>query len=164
MIDGPSMRSSTAWRGMTLVEVIVATALLGTLLAGIVLAQARLRHQSAAAGRTLIAARWADALLTAWWPDHIPQDAAGSVSEVLAAHTDSPAQTNSDQLNWRTTVVDAPALKARHIQLVRLDILDAAASSSETDALVSIHLFVPEPTSSVDESNTNEPDETDATP
>src|SRR5436190_9188313 len=87
-----SRRPTPARRlAMTLVEVVAGLALLGTLLAAVLVVRARYAHQSAAAERRLQAVAAADALLSAWHrdPPSLPRSGSG--------HVEGDAQ-----LAWRT--------------------------------------------------------------
>ena len=66
---------------MTLIEVMAALAILGSLLVGILLAKNRLSQQSALASRRLDAVAAADGLLTSWRhsEEGIPREASGEV-------------------------------------------------------------------------------------
>src|SRR4051794_8506660 len=79
---------------MTLVEVVAALALLGTLLAAVLVVRVRYARQSAAAERRLQAVAAADALLSAWHrdPRSLPRFGSGQVA-------------GDAQLAWRTAVV-----------------------------------------------------------
>jgi hypothetical protein len=76
-----SGRQPSRAAGVTLVETLAASALLGTLLVGILLADGRLRHQAANAERRVEACAIADELLRTWWrkPDEFPRRDEGEV-------------------------------------------------------------------------------------
>ncbi|MFH5806755.1 prepilin-type N-terminal cleavage/methylation domain-containing protein [Alienimonas sp. DA493] len=65
----PTRRTAPARRGFTLVEVLAGLALLGTLLAALLVADAAQGRQAARAADRLAAVRALDALLTGWAAD-----------------------------------------------------------------------------------------------
>src|SRR5947208_15221341 len=95
----PARPRPAARRAMTLVEVVAAPALLGTLLAAVLVVRVRYARQSAAADRRLRAVAAADALLAGWHrdPRSLPRSGAGPVAG------DAP-------LAWRTAVVPHQAI------------------------------------------------------
>lgn len=106
---------------MTLVEVVAGLALLGTLLAAVLVVRARYARQSAAAERRLQAVAAADALLAAWHTDPrlLPRYGSGRVD-------------GDAQLAWRTALVPNREVNDLGAQVVHLEILDdrpAAASA-----------------------------------
>lgn len=118
-------------RGMTLVEVVAGLALLATVLAGLLVAKARLGRQVRVTESRRAAVGAADALLTAWWRDkpRFPRNAAGEVP----GHAD---------LLWRTQTV-ASAQAARLCgQVTRLDVFSAPLGANQTP-LVTIELLLP---------------------
>ena len=96
---------------MTLIEVVLATALLATLLAGLLIADSQLALQSGRARRHIEACRIADEMLEAWWPKRwdIPRNGSGDVPD----HED---------WRWRTETVTTNDLKFRRGQIIALEI------------------------------------------
>jgi len=79
---------------MTLIEAVVGTALLGSLLVGILMADSRQRRQTWCAERRIEACTIADGLLEQWWPkrDEMPRSGGGPVD-------------GHDRWTWRTRTV-----------------------------------------------------------
>ena len=79
------MKYWTSWprraRGLTLVEVLAGTALLGTLLVAILVTKGRLAAQGRIAETRLAACAVLDSLLAEWWTDDdgVPAEQAGDV-------------------------------------------------------------------------------------
>ncbi len=99
--------------GLTLIEVVAALVILGTILVGIVLSRSRHLRQIALTERKMQAVRAADGLLTGWWssPEGIPLEASGDVD-------------SDPSLRWRTEVRDRPGLEELNVRVVRLEILE----------------------------------------
>lgn len=125
-------------RGLTLIEVVAALAILGTLLVGIVLAKSRHTHQLVRAQAQTRAVVAADELITGWWTslDGVPIDEQGELPG------DRP-------LRWQTRLVDndeIAALGARVVRVELFDIADATArGKGDGDPLVSVDLVVRDP-------------------
>ena len=98
---------------MTLVEALVGVALLGGLLATLVVSAGRLRAQTAAADARTDACRMADGLLNSWWADpaSLPRDDAGELD---------------DGWRWRTQTVREVAVGDVEASVVALTIVDPA--------------------------------------
>jgi len=98
--------------GLTLVEVVGGTALLGTLLVSVLIAAGRLQVQRAASQRHLAACSIADRLLADWWPDRakLPRSGGGTIEAEGGAY------------NWRTRVVANDAAEQLGGEVVRLEI------------------------------------------
>ncbi len=86
-------------RGMTLIEAVVGTALLGSLLVGILTADSRQRRQTWRAERRIEACSIADEWLETWWPkrDRMPRSGGGPIEllvilskELLCIHVRIP--------------------------------------------------------------------------
>ncbi|MBS3822134.1 MAG: hypothetical protein KGY81_10275 [Phycisphaerae bacterium] len=125
--------------GLTLIEVVSAIAILGTLLVGIVLARARHTHQYARAQSTQAAVEAADELLSGWWLDNrrVPVGESG-------VFEDHPS------LSWRTFEVAKPHVAKLEARVVRLQVRRAppdAVSESHTEVLFGVDLVMrlPEP-------------------
>jgi Tfp pilus assembly protein PilV len=68
-------------RGLTLVEAVAGTVLLGTLMTGLLLAHVRMLRQARRAELRLEACSVADGLMAAWWADraNLPREGTGPV-------------------------------------------------------------------------------------
>lgn len=106
--------------GMTLIEVLAAVAVAGSLLAGITVAKARLTRQWTLAERKRHAVEVGDQLLSHWWhaADGIPREGSGRVRDLL----DRRGASSIDALRWRTDIVDNAAARDANVALVRLRI------------------------------------------
>jgi hypothetical protein len=104
---------------MTLVEVVAALAMLGTLLVAVLLARAGYVRQAAAADRRLQAVAAADALLAAWHrdPASLPRSGSGMVA-------------GDGQFSWRTRAVANPDAAALGADTLRLEVLDDRAAGA----------------------------------
>jgi prepilin-type N-terminal cleavage/methylation domain-containing protein len=109
-------------RGLTLIEVMAGLAILGTLLASLVVARGRYVHQWALATRKEEAVQAADRLLAAWWinPDKLPRNAAGDVPD--------------GKLRWRTHVVESVAAEDLKVQIVRLELFETGNNAGQAVA------------------------------
>lgn len=116
---------------MTLIEVLAALLLMGSILVALVTARGRLVNQHAEAQAIQDAARAADALLVRWWasdPPAVPVSARGQVA---------------GQAGWVwTTTPVAGAPDALELQAVRLSILDERDPSNPRK-LVEVEVLVP---------------------
>ncbi|MCY2929863.1 MAG: hypothetical protein NTV86_10295 [Planctomycetota bacterium] len=96
--------------GLTLVEAVVGTAILGSLLVALLMAAHRLNVQARRSQARLEACRIADELLAAWWPtrEDFPTDSSGPVA-------------GREGWRWRTSTQagreDARRLGARTVAL-----------------------------------------------
>jgi len=138
-------RSTTCSRcsraaGLTLIEVVAAIAILGTILVGIVLAKSRNTRQLAEARRTAEVVRHADALLADWWADEagVPPDAAGVIDA-------------DPTLAWRTRLVANPPIEQLGARVVRVEVIDTApvvpgTGAGEADrVMVTVDLIAADP-------------------
>ena len=119
--------------GVTLVEALAGTALLGTLLAAILLANAGVRRQAMTADRRQEACRVADRLLDKWdatWPN-LPCDTSGPVE-------------NEPLWNWRTTSIDNPQADSIGGQVLKVEVY----KTDQPDVAVQVHLLLPKPKAS----------------
>lgn len=140
-------RSTTCSRrsralGLTLIEVVAALAILGTLLVGIVLAKSRyndqLRHARAQAG----AVERADQLIARWWasPGGVPVGEEGVLP-------------GGDRLRWRTRVVDNAEVAELGVRVVRVEIVDPVREARRDGGdetrnngpLIVVDLVLPDP-------------------
>jgi type II secretory pathway pseudopilin PulG len=120
---------------MTLVEVVGALALLGTLLVATLLAKARYTRQAASADRRLQAVAAADEMLTGWRrdPQSLDRSGAGRVPGDV-------------ELSWRTQVVPDPVTKELGATVVRLEIFEDRAAAAASPLVTSVEFLVdPEP-------------------
>jgi prepilin-type N-terminal cleavage/methylation domain-containing protein len=111
-----SSTHTTSWqrsarRGLTLLEVVAALAILGGVLVGIVLARAKLARQTAMARQLSQAVRLSDDLIASWWarPEGVPVGADG----VLGAE---------EAWVWATSPVANPAIERLGARVVRLEV------------------------------------------
>jgi len=131
-------RSPTSWprrpaarvfraNGLTLVEVLAGTALLGSLLVGILLAKHRLTVQSRLAETRLAAYEALDGLLTEWWtsPEGVPREAAGEAG----------------RWRWRTRREDAAEAEALDATIVVVELFEADVTGRAPAA--SVELLLP---------------------
>ena len=118
-------------KAFSLIELIAAIAVLGTLLVGIVLAKARHTRQLARADRVHEAVLAADDLLATWWADGpgIPSNSRG------------PTPTD-DTLQWTTRPVEHDALERLGARVIRVSIHDSSDTTT-TEALFHVDLVVP---------------------
>ncbi len=123
--------------GLTLIEVVAAIAILGTILVGVVLAKARHTRQLALTARREVAVRLADELLSQWWTggDGVPVGVSGEDANASLA--------------WRTRRVPNPPIERLGARVVRLevrDILGGPEAEGLDDAdrmLVDVDLVLP---------------------
>lgn len=117
---------------MTLIEVLAALAVLGVLLVGVVMGQARWKRQSAMAIQRTEACRAADDLLAGWWekPEQFPRNDSGQV------------RCDQRVCRWRTSVQDNRAVEELGGQVVRLELFAVPARSDER-ALATVDVVLP---------------------
>jgi prepilin-type N-terminal cleavage/methylation domain-containing protein len=120
--------------GLTLIEVIIAIAILGMILVGIVLAKSRHMRQFGVAKRKQAAVRATDELITRWWsrPAGVPMDASGGVKGPPA-------------LKWRTKLIEKPGLEPLGGRVVRVIVRRASVKRNASDPvepLVTVDLVV----------------------
>ena len=131
-------RRRTSWRcskrGLTLIEVVLGTAILGTLLVAILLSASRLQASAARADRRIEACRVADSLLETWWaakPEDFPRAASGTVG-------------GAGGWSWRTTLTENPESRAMKAETVALEIFAPGAPKGEP--AVRVEVVLPEKT------------------
>jgi prepilin-type N-terminal cleavage/methylation domain-containing protein len=131
------MRSTSSlhdrgFRGFTLLEVLAALVVLGTLMTGAMLAKSRYARQSTLADRKLDATREAEQLLQGWWgdPPRVPRDWRGTLA--------------GGELTWRTSTKAIQAPGDAKLQVTRLAIFDATDRNQEP--LVTVELLMTPPT------------------
>ncbi|MGB0766889.1 MAG: type II secretion system protein [Phycisphaeraceae bacterium] len=125
---------------MTLIEVVAAIAILGTLLVGVVLAKSSHTRQLSLAQSKSQAVRLTDALIASWWqtPDGVPVDESGSFGPGI-------------DLRWQTRVVDNAAIDSLGARVVRVEVIaDDPQARLDRDArddepLLIVDLVVPDP-------------------
>jgi Tfp pilus assembly protein PilE len=124
--------------GLTLIEVVAAIAILGTILAGIVLAKSRHTAQLYDAQRRSDAVAAADALLYQWWtrPEGVPVDQSGVIESTPA-------------LAWRTRLIMVEPIKNLGARVVRVELFDATVNQGQLamdDAMtIVVDLVLPDP-------------------
>lgn len=128
-------RSSTARpRGITLVETVAGTALLGTLFVSLLLANAELTRLAHRAEGRRSACRIADEMLARWWtkPEELPRAGEGAVA-------------NQDGWRWRTGVVNERRDELKDvIEIVRLELFGPQSEPGEPAVMVEIALPIME--------------------
>ena len=129
--SAPSQRA-----GLTLIEVIAAIAILGTLLVGIVLARTQHTRQLALATRKDAAIQAADELIASWWTNQegIPINSSGYIP------TDST-------FAWRTQIIPNPEIEQTGAQAVRIEITDTSPTLPQHPSinmpLVTVEVVLP---------------------
>ncbi len=115
--------------GMTLIEVVGGLALLGSVLAGVLVTKAAYMQQSRAAERRSAAVAEADAMLTEWWGDQkmMPRDGSGLTAKGF---------------RWVTRVRPDPAAAAMGVQVLRLELSDPSSPAPQK-SVVAVELVVP---------------------
>ena len=125
-------RCGTSWphrRGLTLIEALAGTALLGSVLAAILVANGRLATQAARAARREEACRVADDLMEHLWRKKadFPRDKAGDVPRHAG-------------WTWRTRVVADGAAEALRAERIAVEVFRAAGELEPPTARVEILL------------------------
>ena len=132
--------------GLTLIEVVAAIAILGTLLVGIVLASARHTRQIADTRQIDTIVRAADDLLAQWWvdPDEIPIGQSGVIE-------------TSPSLAWRTYLVANSDVEDLGARVLRVEVGPpgkvGAALGPNDKTIVTVDLVLPQEEKSSDESD-----------
>ena len=106
-------------------------AILGSLLASLVVSRARYLHQWSLAERKQEAIGEADVLLGNWWldPNTIPRNGAGKIP--------------SHKMGWRTLIVDNTSVTDLDVQTVRLEIFDERGSEATPLASSNVQFSTP---------------------
>lgn len=130
-------RRGIFWRprrtGVTLVEALVGTAILGTVLVSVLVADGKLRKQASFSEDRIEACRIADALLAEWWPTaEEPQKFPRQGSGVIA---DRPGW------SWKTVVVQNEAVDKLHAEVISLEIY--SPKFSELRPAVHVEVMLP---------------------
>ncbi len=124
--------------GLTLIEVVAAIAILGTVLVGVVMAKARHTHQLALTERRNDALRAADELLASWWtePQGVPVAQSGEFEAGVP-------------LAWETRWVPNRAVEELGARVLRVEIRESPDGAIEPidggEALVVVDLVMPNP-------------------
>ena len=148
------MNCSNSWfrnrggPGFTLIEVIVGLALMGTLLAAIMLATARYKRQLTLAEAKLEAVQIAQSVLAQWWQDSfdaIPRNGSGEVT----------ATTSTKGLSWRTHELPLQGEEQTGFTVVRFELYDRKQTKSELPILA-VDLAIAEPIEDESDAETNE--------
>ncbi len=118
-------------KALTLVEVLAAMAILGSLLTGIVLAQGKLSIQSRRTMQTREACQLAEGLLSLWWEDEviIPRNSSGEIGE--------PAG-----WRWQTFVYYSDQADDLGAEVMRLNLF--GPGTHENKPTLSIEVLVPQ--------------------
>lgn len=116
--------------GMTLIEVLGALALMGSLVVSLLCAKANAMRQGAVAERRLQAVQLADQLLTEWWPsaEKFPRDQTGQADQL--------------ELAWRTRSVVNKDLEQIGTSVLCLEILEQRPATAG-QVLASVEVVVP---------------------
>ncbi len=119
-------------QGLTLVEVIAAIALMGTLLAATITAYGQHARQSVLAIKRLKAIEEMDQLMAAWSVSRrrIPVNASSNID-------------GSQGLIWKTTIVDSSETSLLLCNIVELAIFDSADDEAAGTKLCSLQILVP---------------------
>ena len=120
-------------RALTLVEVLGGLALLGSVLAAMLVAHGRLtrQHGQAIEHRRAVAAT--DRMLKRWWQDleKLPRRGSGRLE-------------GTDQLHWRTRVM-RPTAKLERLRAERLELTVFSKARSGREEVLRLELLLPEP-------------------
>jgi len=130
--------------GLTLIEVVAAIVILGTILVGVVLARSRHTRQIRLAGRKAAAVQLADRLLTDWWtdPNGVPVGRSGSVGE-------------NGTFVWETRELPRRDSRALGGRVVELTVRNAEVNSAfpTAEPLTRVQLVLPLPPEEGDDAN-----------
>ena len=120
-------------RGLTLLEVVAAIAILGSLLVGLVMAKAAHTRQIAASRRQLEGARLADDLIASWWASGQPVQS-GRTGTIGA----------DGQWAWETRAVDNSEIEKLGARVVRVELRDSRSDrAAESDEAIVVELVLP---------------------
>lgn len=125
-------------RGLTLIEVVAAIAILGTLLVGVVLAKSRHTRQAVLAQTKMQAVLLTDELIAGWWDSEegVPIASEGVLSEAHA-------------LRWETRLVSNREISSLGARVVRVAVhgQDPALQVAEglDQPVLIVDLVVPDP-------------------
>ncbi|MBI1368402.1 MAG: prepilin-type N-terminal cleavage/methylation domain-containing protein [Planctomycetes bacterium] len=126
-----SLHNSRRRWGFTLIEVLAGLAILGTVMAGAMIAKARCTRQLAQADRRLAAAAAADRMLEYWFADDktLPRESSGNV----------PGESD---MTWRTHTQRDESNRILKLAITRLEVFDGRAIRPD-EAILSVELLVP---------------------
>ena len=115
---------------MTLVEVLVGLAIMGSLVVALLVATSRLKAQDACAEYRLEACRVADGLLSGWWArkEEFPRTGSGIVE--------------GGSWSWRTRLVPNRAAKEIGAQVVALEVFPGRSDGG--DPVVRVEVVLPD--------------------
>ncbi len=115
--------------GLTLVEVLAGSALLGTVLVLILITSGRLNTHSVRAANYTKAYRVADGLLEQWWPEKeaFPRNDSGDVPD-------------HEYWRWQTSIVSNDEAQELGAEVVALEIID---SQNPLEPLAHIEIMLP---------------------
>lgn len=107
--------------GLTLIEVIAAIAILGTVLVGIVMAKSRHTRQMALTQRYTDIVHATDDMVSRWWLNErsVPAPASGHVGE-------------DTSITWQTRLVASPKLRRLDAEVVRLEVFDTIPAPGQS--------------------------------
>lgn len=129
-------KPKTSWRkrsGVTLIEVLAALALLGSLAVAMVLSRGRLVEQHRLAEKKLEAVQAADVLLAQWWAadeKHVPVGLSGRID-------------GKPGWLWETEAIASDALVPFDAHIIRLRILDETSLGNPIE-LASVDVVLPQ--------------------
>jgi prepilin-type N-terminal cleavage/methylation domain-containing protein len=136
------MKFTTSWPpsarpGLTLVEVLAALVLLGTILTGLVMAKSHHTRQLTRTAERQTGIRLADELITRWWtsPQGIPVDQRGAID-------------GDSSWVWDTRLVPNDALQTLGTRVVRVTVRPVSndfGTATDDQAAVSVDLVLPDP-------------------
>ncbi len=151
---------------MTLIEILAATVILSSMLAGIIIAKGRAERQFAHADRRRIAVAYADQLLAEWWAAAKAQSKQRGSGEVIDMRwapgykadwipVGEQGQIEGfEHIKWQTKYVDstvAPKLFSRIVELAFYIEDQTDERKTEFTPIVSIEVMVPMPVKEVEE-------------
>ncbi len=128
----------SGWKraGLSLVEVVAAIVILGTILVGVVLAKARHTRQLALAQQQQTAVRAADELLSGWWVSRegVPTEGRGQLA-------------TQPGMVWETRLVENGEVQRLGARVVRLEVrlAEGLERAGAEDVLVKVDLAQPDP-------------------
>ncbi|MBN1941689.1 MAG: prepilin-type N-terminal cleavage/methylation domain-containing protein [Phycisphaerae bacterium] len=143
-------RRGTFWRrrngGLTLVEALVGTAILGTVLVSVLVADGRLRRQASFSEDHIEACRIADAFLAEWWPtveepNRFPRQGSGEFF-------DRPGW------SWRTEIIPHETAEQLKAEVISLEIF--SPKCTEPHPAVHVEIMLPQMEKSGDASEGND--------
>jgi hypothetical protein len=136
--------------GLTLIEVLAALALVGTLLVSVIMARAQHVRQLARAQRTLQVTAAVDNLLAGWWPP--PPEPPEENSSSKRTQTSIPSYGSGDLpgfdgLQWQTEPLADDSLETFGAWIIRLTVTDTRTH----EIIIQLDLAAPESGSGSDD-------------